>query len=271
MPDHGHPVGMLAVNGLGEHPPREPRRIVQPLAELLQDDLALAVELLLGDRRAADERDEPAQDLPVAGRGHGDMVDRLLERRVPVVDAARGADEEVEPAAGLADRALENHVLYKMADAGAGMPALGRRAGADPELDRHHPRRRRAPDGEARPVRQHLDGEVARARRHDARPRALRSPGPLLALVLYGERDGRVSKECGGECEVAYPNHRSPSGVEPADPMDAEAPAQCQPVRHLPTSSAACDGPRQGRASAGGCEGSVARSGAPRRGRTGGA
>ena len=127
-------------------------RVVEVGADLLDDDVALLLDLLLVQERAGNELAEHGHgERGVAGR-HADVVDGGLA-------VGRGVEGPADPLHGLGERPrrrvgarpLEREVLHEVGAAGL-VSALVARAGEHVRLDRDRPGAGKSRGDDARPV-----------------------------------------------------------------------------------------------------------------------
>ena len=159
LPITGWAIGMVAERELVEQLVGGRENVFLVLDQLVQDHLALALELGLGKAAVEDDVAE-----------HGDEARRVLGQAAHVVRGVVlvgvGVDVGAEPLgievdllAGALVRALERHVLDEVADA-VEAPALVAAAGADEHADVDAPQVRQADGDDANAVAERRHGRV---------------------------------------------------------------------------------------------------------------
>ena len=158
--DDGLAVGMRAEGGLEQRLRQPLVGVVEAHVDLAQDDFLLLRHFLRGQRGVQHGVGEQVDGDSGVLRRHVDIVDGAVERRVGVDVAAMRLDGRGDLPAGAAFRALEEHVLEVVREAGAQRPALVDAAGLHPHLHGTDGRRGVAleQDGEAVGERVAFDG-----------------------------------------------------------------------------------------------------------------
>ena len=134
LADDGQAPRVHGVEGADEGAVGGILRVVAVHGHFTADDFALAIVFVAREAGAKDEFDEQVEEFaPVLG-GSVDVVDGAIGAGVGVPEAAEGGDAFVEFTAAVFGRALEDHVLDQVRDAGAEVLGFVDGAGAHPDL-----------------------------------------------------------------------------------------------------------------------------------------
>src|SRR3954449_13162030 len=128
--------GVVAEYRLAEHVEDLVLRVVLVHGDLLEHDLALLLELALVEARAPDHVGHHVEGLGEVDVEHARVHRRRLLAGARVELGAHRVEQLVDLERLVARRPAEQHVLDEVRQAGLG-PALGGRARADPEAERH--------------------------------------------------------------------------------------------------------------------------------------
>src|SRR4051812_19203594 len=134
--DDRAPERVVAEDGLAEHVEDLVLRVVLVHGDLLEHDLALLLELALVEARAPDHVGHHVEGLGEVDVEHARVHRRRLLAGARVELGAHRVEQLVDLERLVARRPAEQHVLDEVRQAGLG-PALGGRARADPEAERH--------------------------------------------------------------------------------------------------------------------------------------